>query len=463
MFQRILTLLCLCLFAGAALAQTNPRAEFDAKALSAQEKRVLQAALTFENHYNSLLDGAWGRGSQSALSNMTRKRHNSSRVTWAHIAELANRWDAERAAREWRMINSQGISFQAPMKIMQPQRSRRGEALVSAPKGLQIRIMPQTISEALTLANAVTSRHVGRDKAYQSLSDNRLIVSATLDGGGGIYMRTTEARDGLVTALVEWNNEHAARARVMIASIQKGEQGMLTLPRGGTLAALTRPAPKTTGSDFTFDNDSTATADTTFRPIRKGRGKITGNAFFVNHTDLITAASVVKGCRAIELAGMGPARVVILDAKQGLALIMSQARSDTWVDIPRLSLESGNDVVVLGYSSNRADNQDLRAFRSRVREATSGPGLNGKAYLWASAPNARHGSMLLLDRARTLAGIVIKPEDGQNDNRFLASPAYLRGFLNNNNVFFDRGGTDGAAPLTENAVRKIMRPVLCER
>lgn len=40
---------------------------FDARPMSAREKRYLQAALALEGSYNALLDGVWGRGSQEAL------------------------------------------------------------------------------------------------------------------------------------------------------------------------------------------------------------------------------------------------------------------------------------------------------------------------------------------------------------------------------------------------------------
>lgn len=37
--------------------------EFDARSLTASEKRFLQAGLAFANVYNGLIDGAWGHAS----------------------------------------------------------------------------------------------------------------------------------------------------------------------------------------------------------------------------------------------------------------------------------------------------------------------------------------------------------------------------------------------------------------
>jgi serine protease Do len=41
--------------------------EFNARLLTEQEKRFLQVGLAFGNHYNGMIDGAWGPGSQRAL------------------------------------------------------------------------------------------------------------------------------------------------------------------------------------------------------------------------------------------------------------------------------------------------------------------------------------------------------------------------------------------------------------
>ncbi|MGL5009739.1 MAG: hypothetical protein ACRC6I_07625, partial [Paracoccaceae bacterium] len=40
----------------------------DAARLSYEERRIIQAALSYSGHYLGLLDGEWGRGSERALS-----------------------------------------------------------------------------------------------------------------------------------------------------------------------------------------------------------------------------------------------------------------------------------------------------------------------------------------------------------------------------------------------------------
>lgn len=63
--------------------------EFDARLLTADEKRFLQAGLAFANSYNGLLDGAWGPGSQRALERYEVRNGRSEFVTKADVLFLA--------------------------------------------------------------------------------------------------------------------------------------------------------------------------------------------------------------------------------------------------------------------------------------------------------------------------------------------------------------------------------------
>ena len=63
--------------------------EFDARVLTVEEKRFLQAGLAFANAYNGLLDGAWGSGSQRALERYEVRNGRSEFVTNADVLFLA--------------------------------------------------------------------------------------------------------------------------------------------------------------------------------------------------------------------------------------------------------------------------------------------------------------------------------------------------------------------------------------
>ena len=61
--------------------------EFDARPLTQDEKRLLQAGLAFEGLYLGLLDGKWGRISQQALERYSRRETDGSAANF-HMATL---------------------------------------------------------------------------------------------------------------------------------------------------------------------------------------------------------------------------------------------------------------------------------------------------------------------------------------------------------------------------------------
>jgi hypothetical protein len=70
-------------------------AEFDARPLSAAEKRVLQLGLTLDGTYVGLIDGRWGTGSQAGMEALAVRTDSLARadglVRNYHVASLASR------------------------------------------------------------------------------------------------------------------------------------------------------------------------------------------------------------------------------------------------------------------------------------------------------------------------------------------------------------------------------------
>lgn len=95
--------------------------EFDARGMSQDEKRFLQAALAFQGYYNGLQDGKWGRGSQASIENYSMERHSVEPLN-IHSATLAFDFFSEIEASGWRIKNLKrfGISFAFPSKILSP-------------------------------------------------------------------------------------------------------------------------------------------------------------------------------------------------------------------------------------------------------------------------------------------------------------------------------------------------------
>ena len=75
---------------GNAYTEAQLYQEFDARLLTDDEKRFLQAALALSGDYTGLIDGAWGRGSQTALERYaTRELDNYDGTVPSFVAVFA--------------------------------------------------------------------------------------------------------------------------------------------------------------------------------------------------------------------------------------------------------------------------------------------------------------------------------------------------------------------------------------
>jgi hypothetical protein len=69
--------------------------EFDARSFNYNEKRMIQLALALSGDYRGLLDGKWGRISQTAFEQYTRKKFSLEPINF-HLASLFSDFIDER-------------------------------------------------------------------------------------------------------------------------------------------------------------------------------------------------------------------------------------------------------------------------------------------------------------------------------------------------------------------------------
>ena len=89
--------------------------EFDARGLSYDDKRFLQAALAFDGSYQGLLDGSWGRLSQEALERYVAREFDGPAMIW-HTAFLATVLLTHIQESGWKVefLSDLGISLLVP-------------------------------------------------------------------------------------------------------------------------------------------------------------------------------------------------------------------------------------------------------------------------------------------------------------------------------------------------------------
>ena len=96
--------------------------EFDARWLTQEEKRFLQAGLAFQNDYNGMIDGAWGGASQKALERWELRTGGDGYVSNAEVVLLAIEAYATFDEAGWqRQYNGMlDMSFLIPTKGLSP-------------------------------------------------------------------------------------------------------------------------------------------------------------------------------------------------------------------------------------------------------------------------------------------------------------------------------------------------------
>ncbi|WP_375122582.1 peptidoglycan DD-metalloendopeptidase family protein [Variovorax sp. WS11] len=186
--------------------------------------------------------------------------------------------------------------------------------------------------------------------------------------------------------------------------------------------------------------------------VAKPKGKATGSGFAVTGAQVVTNAHVVEGCKKIDVADRGSARVKALDAKNDLALLEVDAVMAPAATLSQTRLRQGDAVTVVGFP--------LRGLLAAGPQVTAGnatalAGLaNNTAIIQISAPvQPGNSGGPVLDSSGNVIGVVtsklnvlktaaVTGDIAQNVN-FAVAPSTLRGFLEANDVRYN------AAPSTK--------------
>jgi serine protease Do len=93
--------------------------EFDARSFSSNEKRLVQFALSLSGDYQGLLDGKWGRISQTALEMYTNESFSQEPIN-LHLAALFADFFNEMDLNDWQSHHDiqSNLSFVIPLKKM---------------------------------------------------------------------------------------------------------------------------------------------------------------------------------------------------------------------------------------------------------------------------------------------------------------------------------------------------------
>ena len=216
------------------LAQER-ESEFDARLLTVDEKRYLQAALIFEGTYVGLLDGQWGQGSQTALMHYAGRRSSDDVVRNRDLVPLLSAFGAELLSAGWRVLYSDATdqSYLVPISLVEIDKSTEHPTLQTPDGSLLIRALAEFPQKSFEMHDWLRANHAGPAEIYQSYRESRWITSAQLRGGKFAYLRSSRLKTFIISILVQYEPWQKRRGQLIVSSIQRGNQRELFLSPGG--------------------------------------------------------------------------------------------------------------------------------------------------------------------------------------------------------------------------------------
>ncbi|MFN3576818.1 MAG: serine protease, partial [Tabrizicola sp.] len=329
--------------------------EFDARVLTADEKRFLQAGLAFANAYNGMLDGAWGAGSQRALEAYEIRNGRTAFVTNADVLFLALETYETIERHGWvRQYNSAlDTSFLVPTIGFRDGAPSDGF--------VNMELAGTSLGYSLTIGTGAQTERLHRYTAeesvmnvYQVRRPNLWITSGRTQAGTTLYTRSDYRRGAWSTIMLSAADRDAGLLAAVTGSIEPGyapqigispgllSQGIETLvamaEAGDEAPAASPAAPAPPAPAMSDGTPST------------GGSQGFGTGFLVSDRgDYLTNNHVVRGCRTLTVGGQ-PATVIATDEGFDLALLRTSAPPEgAPAQFAAKPARLNSDVTVVGY------------------------------------------------------------------------------------------------------------------
>lgn len=347
-------------------------------------------------------------------------------------------------------------------------------SLATPSRDLVVRLIIDTLADTVEMHRWALERHVGLEEPYVSDHSDRFVSRTTLDDGKDLYLRSEPVDAGIYrTVLIQSEPAQLLRAGLVAASISTQDQPPLAPAPGGRLAMLLTPGgvsgapptatatpPRGLGTFAEPDLPNLATA------------RSSGTGFFVNATDLITAAHVVEDCHAPTLGDGTPLSVIASDATVDIAVVQSAGRSQAWLPLgegsaPRL----GRTVSAVGYPFAGLSGGALTLTTGNISSLDDVTAQRGWMTISAPVQPGNSGGPLLDDHGSVVGVVVARASDGfyleetgtlpQNIN-FAVRTDTVAAFLATHGVFHSTGPaqkqplSDGLDARAEQAIRLIL-------
>lgn len=449
----------------ALILMTTPAAAFDRltdtfepDALSFQEKRVLQAMLAADGNYTSRLDGAWGRGSHSALEKALTSRFGKGAVTWERVALFARESEEAMETARWApvFVDDTGTSFIIPSAMIALIANTKA-SYASSDGGLRINNFPTDELEAKLAHLRIAAREHDSNPLYRVSRKGLHVTSGRLNDTTYVYLRTEILNGVSVNTLVNWSEANAKTAQLVVSSIQQGPQEDLRLNNGllrRAVAWLDKPAKPNAPANTQPPSSKLA---------------LSGVGIYINNTDLLVPQIVVDGCKGgLHLADGTPLQQTERLQPMDLVVMSSTRRSANWMRIHTGDLDKNSSLTAFFIPDTTWASGRTSTISATLLGGFTLP--NGKKQHLTTLPaQMQYLGAPLLNLNNELAGVLQGKPDlsalrGTQDippRRFsVAVSTYLLSpLLHRRAIVHQRAATQASATATDPA--KAIVPVAC--
>lgn len=313
-------------FAATASAQdfSSLADDFDARNLSFDDKRFLQAALAFEGDYIGLLDGDWGKLSQRAFNAYAQREFGSAAQDWqlALLAfGLAEKYDND----GWSMSYFEALK----VSLLFPDKSARAEppsdnfvnwSVDGSSLGISLAL--GSLAETDKYHESVLSRHSSPIEPYVVRKSGFAVSQSVERTGTVIYVWSQEIAGLWSTVMLSASENDIGQLRAIAASLTTGRGRPITFTNNGYLQ---KAIEQTVALMDTMETAEHGTRRETARnepTDGKGVGS-SGSGFYVSvDGHILTNAHVIEDCTSISVNDR-PASLVSKSKTFDLALLQT--------------------------------------------------------------------------------------------------------------------------------------------
>ncbi len=422
MLRRFLAISFACLAvspAALAFSEAQLQLEFDARLLTQEEKRFLQAGLAFANTHNGLIDGAWGPASQQALERYETNQGRDQVVTNEEVLMLAlSTYEiVEKSGWERQYNSALDMSFLVPSLRILPGTPSQNFVNMEVP-GTSLGYSLKIGSDIDTAAvhEFIAEKAVG--DVYRVARPDLWISSSRTAEGLTIYARSQNRRGIWSTVMVSAADRDAGALAAVTGSIAPGYAPRIGISSGvlsdgvETMAKMLEQQPSTSDEAAQGRTAAAPNPSAASNKREEERAGGFGSGFLVSSDGhFITNSHVVAGCNRVSVDG-NVASVVATDDAFDLALLRADpVPAAVPAQFAAKPARLNSDVTVIGYPL-----PDILGGLNVTRGAvTSLKGLGGDGVrMQISAPvQPGNSGGPVVNAAGQIVGVVVSKLDAQ--------------------------------------------------